>query len=394
MKIAWLCGISLNNLPSVPVRHRRADEHPAPVTISWARALRRHAPDVQIEIVTESNSVMRSFVSDTPFGRVHVVRNAYGLPFVPRNIPFRWRVRTRYILSRWALAAAVRRLQPDLVHAHGTEAAYALAALDTGLPHLISMQGIIRELAAAQPENKNFSVRVGVERLAVQRGRNFIAKTPFAERFIHELNPAAHVDLVANPVNPVYLEVNALPGGKRTFLFVGRVEKAKGVDVLLQALREIPSAKLILVGACNTPEACALRAKFGAGLDVEWQGRLPPAKIVQLMPRVDALVLPSMMDTSPNSIIEALCAGLPVIGTSVGGIPDMVHPGRTGWLVPSGSPAVLAAAMRECLDHPERTREMGRQAQAEGRERYAPENAVRRLLAAYGNALDPRAVTA
>ena len=372
------------------MRYRRAEEHPGTLHRNWLNALKEYAPEVQVETVTENSAVMHSFLSRADFGEVHVIRNAYGLPFIPRNIPFRWRVRTHYILSRLTLAAVVRRLKPDLVHAHGTEGAYALTALDTGLPHVISIQGIMRELASAQPHDGNFRIRVGMEKKAVKRGRNFIAKSSFAEIFIRELNPEACIARISNPVHPAFTKVNACPGGHRAFLFVGRMVRAKGVDILLQSLQDVQPCRLIMAGDCDMPEAKSLRACYNNGLNIEWRGHLRSEEIADCMTNVDALVLPSLMDTSPNSIIEAHCAGLPVIGTRVGGIPDMVRAGETGWLIPASSREALTLAMRDCMENVVLTRKMGEQARREGLERYAPQNSVRKLMALYQQVLSGR----
>jgi glycosyltransferase involved in cell wall biosynthesis len=78
----------------------------------------------------------------------------------------------------------------------------------------------------------------------------------------------------------------------------------------------------------------------------------------------DVFVLPSRSEASPNSVIEAMAAGLPVVATSVGGIPELVTDGRTGRLVPPGDPSALAQALVDLLDHPGHAAELGRAARA------------------------------
>jgi glycosyltransferase involved in cell wall biosynthesis len=75
-----------------------------------------------------------------------------------------------------------------------------------------------------------------------------------------------------------------------------------------------------------------------------------------------ALVMPSFAEGLPVSILEALALGRPVIATYVGGIPELVEPGKSGWLVPAGSVEVLARAIREAMERP--AEDLGRMAHA------------------------------
>lgn len=102
----------------------------------------------------------------------------------------------------------------------------------------------------------------------------------------------------------------------------------------------------------------------------DWRGALTAEDIANVMGSVDMLVLPSYMETSPNVIAEAMCAGLPVISTRVGGVPDMIRDGETGLLVDARSIEPLRAAMRCLLDDPRKIRQMGMAARAEARKRY------------------------
>jgi glycosyltransferase involved in cell wall biosynthesis len=72
------------------------------------------------------------------------------------------------------------------------------------------------------------------------------------------------------------------------------------------------------------------------------------------------LVLSSRTEALPNVVLEAMAAGLPVAATAVGGVPEMVTPGRTGWLAKPADPAALAAALARLLGDPEQCRDLGR----------------------------------
>jgi len=99
--------------------------------------------------------------------------------------------------------------------------------------------------------------------------------------------------------------------------------------------------------------------------------------------RAAFLVLVSKQETLPVAIQEAMAVGRPVIASPVGGIPDLVHDGDSGYLVPYGDPAALAARMRELLDDADRRASLGARARAVAEERFRVESVCRRTLDVY-----------
>ena len=127
-------------------------------------------------------------------------------------------------------------------------------------------------------------------------------------------------------------------------LYVGRLTKAKGVDVLVAAIRDLPGERLTIVG--DGPERPALeRAARGLG-HVQFVGRVDHARVADYMAHAKLLVLPSRQEGQPNVLMEAMARGVPVIATRVGGVPDLVAHERTGLLVEPGDAAALAQAIR------------------------------------------------
>lgn len=130
----------------------------------------------------------------------------------------------------------------------------------------------------------------------------------------------------------------------------------------LALLRErIPSAHLTVAG--SGPELGRLQALVSQlHLDeaVHFAGRLDRGAMAELYRSADLMWNPSRKDNMPNSVLEALASGVPVVSTAVGGVPYLLDHGRTGWLVEPGQPAALAdaaalvlgdAALREALIH-------------------------------------------
>ena len=139
------------------------------------------------------------------------------------------------------------------------------------------------------------------------------------------------------------------PAGDPTILCVGRLEPAKGWDVLLAAMA-LPeasrSARIAFVGT-GPDEHALTEGLFEQGLAdrVELLGWLDPPALRDRLTRAIALVLPSRRENYPLVLLEAMAAGVPVVTTRVGGIPEMIDDGRSGLLVPPDDPDALATAL-------------------------------------------------
>jgi glycosyltransferase involved in cell wall biosynthesis len=170
------------------------------------------------------------------------------------------------------------------------------------------------------------------------------------------------------------------------FLFLGRLSAEKGADVLIDAWRRIGSP---LVVAGDGPDAERLRAE--APPNVEFRGQVAPEEVGELLTRARALVVPSVSyEGAPRSVLEAYAAGVPVIASSTGALPELVEEGSSGLLVPPGDGLALAAAVRRLEDDSESSR-MGEAAWRLWRRFYGPEQGLAGLERAYAQALELRA---
>jgi glycosyltransferase involved in cell wall biosynthesis len=145
-------------------------------------------------------------------------------------------------------------------------------------------------------------------------------------------------------------------GGGLRILFVGRLVERKGVTHLIEAVRRLPPEsrpRLTVIG--DGPERASLEAQTardGLGDRVTIRGRVSEAELKDAYASSDVLVLPSILDTRGDTeglgvvLLEAMSYGVPVIGSNLGGITDIVRDGETGLLVPPGDPDALAGALQ------------------------------------------------
>jgi glycosyltransferase involved in cell wall biosynthesis len=159
------------------------------------------------------------------------------------------------------------------------------------------------------------------------------------------------------------------------------LEYWKGIDVLLEAAQLVEAPlRLELYGDGSLRDRLERQAQE-AGVDARFHGFV--ADVRDRLPELDVLVQPSRADNLPLSILEAMAAGLPVVGTRVGGIPELLVDGETGLLVEPESPRALADALEQLAGDPERARELGRNGAARAAEHFSPDGIAARMVALY-----------
>jgi glycogen(starch) synthase len=196
------------------------------------------------------------------------------------------------------------------------------------------------------------SIREVLERWAMRRADVVYAPSHFvANHFwnVHNIK----MDVVRPPA---YLEIQPaaevpfpLPG---RFLFhFGSLGNIKGSDLLARALliawEQAPDITMLWSGICEKPSQIeAWRSLWGNHADrVHFTGELPKPQLYAVLVRADAAVLPSQVDNLPNTVIESLLFGVPVIGSRGASIDELVEEGRTGYLVSVGDAGSLAETL-------------------------------------------------
>ncbi len=172
---------------------------------------------------------------------------------------------------------------------------------------------------------------------------------------------------------------------------IANLSPVKDHGTLLRAVARLaprwPQLHVVLVG---DGECRASLESLARGLElghrIHFAGRRPNQPNPHHL--LDISVLCSLSEGFPNSIIEAMAAGKPVVATSVGGVADAVEHGRTGLLVPPSDPEQLAAAIESLLIDPSRRRVLGEAGQDRARARYGATTVLRSLEALYGRLLD------
>jgi glycosyltransferase involved in cell wall biosynthesis len=380
----------LSNYPTWALEGRagyRPDvrRHPAPWIANLAHALARLGT-VEVHVVTQTDEIEQDMDAESRGVRLHFLR-----------CPRRLRAATLFTFDRRRLHRALQRIQPDLVHSHGTEDAYTIAALTSGYPAVMTMQGLLFKIAerVQAPLFSRPRLMQALEQWCLRRVRHIIAKSEHVAESLAPLAPQATIHRIPNPMNPAFFEhtSNAVVGEPERLLFGGIIAPVKGLQHLVAALDRLrarrPGVKLSVVGVPGRGSEGyfdSIREQIRAlRLEevVEFHGFQRPENMARAMSRASVVVVPSLHEMFCNMVAEAMAVGRPVVASQTGSLPELVEDGQTGLLVPPADPESLASAIERLLaDEPLRVR-MGQAAVEKARRLWDPQRVALQTEAVY-----------
>ena len=165
----------------------------------------------------------------------------------------------------------------------------------------------------------------------------------------------------------------------------GRFIPDKGQRLLVQAIREVPGARLYLAGDHETEYGRTVRHAAQASANVTFLGYRGDVR--RILPAFDAYASSSYREAFPLALVEAACAGLPIVATDVGGVGEIILDGESGLLVAPGDSAALAQALRRLVEQPTWAHRLGERARSLYAERFTLEHMVASTEAVYHRAL-------
>ena len=255
-----------------------------------------------------------------------------------------------YLRERAAIAQLCRQLRPGIVHTHGyrPDVVDAGVARRLGIPVATTLHGY----TAGGWRNWCY------EWLQYRAFRRFDAvvavSRPLAQRLERAGVPRSRLHVVPNAwaaLMPPLDRATArhalgLPPNAFVVGWVGRLSREKGPDLLLEALFHLRDLPLVVAVVGNGVRRVSLQARASElRLDgrVRWHDAVADAG--RLFAAFDVFVLSSRTEGTPMVLFEAMAAGIPIVATSVGGVPDVVSPAEAT-LVPASDPLALGAAVR------------------------------------------------
>lgn len=167
------------------------------------------------------------------------------------------------------------------------------------------------------------------------------------------------IEKIVNSVDREELKRSLGIADKRVVGIVGRLAPQKGhtalLDAMVKILRKIPDVLLLVIG--DGPDRAFLEAKarnLSINQNILWLGSKQQEQVFQLYSIMDIFVMPSLYEGFGLGATEAMAAGIPIVGTKVDGLSEIIEDGLTGYLIPVGDGQELAQALIEMLSDPEK----------------------------------------
>lgn len=382
----------------------------------WLDALRDQlvATGLEIDVVTPTSLVTRPERIQIPYGTCYLVPlgTCSYVPYFSRKL-------------LGGIASALSESSPQLVDYHGTEYGYPAAHRFLKMPAIVTLQGImhdivpqyfgnsgacsfylklaaggsVRDILSTLWTNVIYRQRRALEREAFQVHRHFLGRTHFDKSWASRLHGSSISYHEAHRIlRPAFYQCDKWakvrePGSRFVITRTGRFTPDKGMDTLFKAIAILShemrvDVRLQVIGT-HLPTAgwgrSLVRLSREIGIDdkIEYLGYMNESDIITTLLKSDAFALTSYSENSPNSLVEAMCLGLPCVASRVGGIPSIVEDGVTGLLYDALSAQDLANKLAIIEASPSRSLRMGRDASTIIMRRNSPSYVAEQTRKAY-----------
>lgn len=284
-------------------------------------------------------------------------------------------------LALWSLRQVIRRIQPDLIHAHMLKSASMVGYVERSIPFVATAHNIVKHL---QP---------------FRRCQHVICVSDMVRDSLCRLGyPAAMTTVVHNAVDTQAFNIDKRDAVRHQhgwqdqliILCVARLVPAKGqtyaIDALVQLLPQLPNIRLVLVGEGGDREMLLQQAlKSGVAEHLSLMGSRND--VADLLAATDIYLQPSIKEGFCIAFLEAMATGLACIGTRTGAIPTMLESGVNGILIPPGQSAAIVDAVMAIASDAERRTRYAQAARITAQTQFSPQKQARDTLAVYQRVL-------
>ena len=305
-------------------------------------------------------------------------------------------LRCAYLGCLHSVRRQLRRIQPDIVHGQGTERYGALTAALSGFPNVLTIHGNMRLIAqvnVARPFSFQW-LAARLEGYTLPRADGVVCITRYTREAVAGLARLTWV--VPNAVNREFFEVNPAPDPELppVILCVGAVCYRKNQNDFIRALDPFARAnkiKLVFLGQTDKSDYCQEFFELVRARD--WCEHQPFAshdQVKALLCSATMSALPTREDNCPMVVLEAMAAGVPVLASNVGGVPDIIEHEKTGLFCDPQRPESFRAGVARLLGEPELGRQLVANAQTEAQRRFHPQVIAQRHLEIYREVIQER----
>lgn len=336
-------------------------------------------PEIEVHVISCARARMQSPEKLTP--------NTFFHGLYVRRIGW---LSTAYQGCIRAVRKRLKEIQPDLVHGQGTERDCALDAVFSGFPSVLTIHGNMRLIAGVN-RVKPFSpiwLAAQLEKITVPRASGVVCITHYTQKAMSDLSPRTWV--VPNAVDASFFQVNADPAPEKPprILSVGRVCLRKNQNAFIRSLDALArERKFELLFLGDTDQGRPYDDEFFQLIrERPWciyGGTASREQLKGHLREASALALPSLEDNCPMVVLEAMAAGVPVVAAKVGGVPDLVDEGKTGFFCDPLDAGSMAQAVGKMLTNRDTARDMAARAKEQALARFHPKVIAARHVEIY-----------
>lgn len=222
----------------------------------------------------------------------------------------------------------------------------------------------------------------------VSKVDHFIAVSDFLRRKMlqYGVTKPENITTIHNFVDPRHFEVSRVAGDY--VLYFGRIASVKGIQTLISATEPLRDVPLYIVGDGEERAELETHVRQHALHHIRFLGFRQGNELYELIRNCICVVLPSeWYENCPMSVLESLASGRPVIGSDIGGIPELIEDGVDGYLVPSGNAEALREKLLWMASHKTRAVEMGHAGRKKIEKKFSPEIHYQQLMDVYERVL-------
>jgi glycosyltransferase involved in cell wall biosynthesis len=340
-------------------------------------------PEVEVHVLSCVQARMKSPEKIAPNIFYH------GL-FVPK---IGW-MRTAYQGCIRAVRRKLREIRPDIVHGQGTERDCAADAVCSGFPSVLTIHGNMRLIARVN-HVRPFSygwLAAQLEKVTIPRARGVICITRYTREAVKDL--ARRTWIVPNAVDESFFNVQPQPRTDQPplILCVGVVCQRKNQNAFIRALDPLARERRFEVrflgqAVAGEPYDDEFLALVRERPWCVFAGLVDRTKLKAHFREATLLALPSLEDNCPMVVLEAMAAGVPAVAASVGGVPELIEEGRTGFFCDPLDAASMRQAVERALVNSSEARTVVHEARRQADERFHPKVIARRHVEIYREVL-------
>ena len=305
-------------------------------------------------------------------------------------------MRTGYQGCIRATRRALREIRPDIVHGQGTERDCAISAVLSGFPNVLTIHGNMRSIARVN-RARPFSflwLAALLERLTLPQTDGVICISNYTRQAVADMSPRTY--LLPNAVDAGFFEIQNryAPASQPIGICVGVISRLKNQNNFIRALDPLAEKikfKMIFLGKIDQSSYCQEFLSLIKDRPwCEYLGVVGRSKLKECLQSADFSVLPTLEDNCPMAVIEAMAAGVPVLASEVGGVPDLIEPETTGLFCDPQKPDSFAVGVNRLLSENGLSARLAAAAKIAARARFHPEVIARRHVDIYREVLAQR----